>query len=342
MLKKINLIVLIILIATVFYGCNKASEDVVYTGIYIFNENENIKSDYIPDEDIALSDLVGQSIDSCVIITSRGEEVIMDGNTILKKGEKGIQAEFDNIMVDDIVGIYIGDEIPGISKLYYDVKDSIDSEEKVLAVFLDGFSYEQYLILKQSDSLKFLNGVFLTPARSVYVPVTNAGFASMITGTLPPVNGVYDRSYRGFNVESIFGYAKSLDKKQLLIEGDIKILNTEIEPMLSVDANKNGDTDDEAYIALIQAMEDDYDFLFVHFHGIDDRGHSYGPYATETMEYIELIDEYLGQIDNFWGGKILIIADHGMHKTESSGDHGECRYEDMIVPYFIRESTNEK
>lgn len=341
MFKKFNLIILILFILAVFYGCTKAVEDIAYSGIHIFDENENIELDFIPDEDILLSKLIGQSVDSCVIITNDGEEVIIDEDIMLIKDKTGIYAEANNTITKDIVGVYVGDKMPGISKLYFDIKSSIDRDQKVLAVFLDGFSYKQYLLAKEENRLEFLEGVFSTPARSVFTPVTNAGFASMITGTLPPVNGVHDRSYRGLKVESIFGYALKQNKKQMLIEGDIKILNTEIEPILNVDANKNGDTDDEAYIGLLQAMEEEYDFLFVHFHGIDDRGHSYGPYAKETMDYIELIDEYLGQINTLWGGRILITSDHGMHKTEDGGDHGQCRYEDMIVPYFIRESPNE-
>lgn len=341
MLKKIKLIVLILFITVVFYGCDKTEEDIVYNGINIFDEKGNVELDFIPDEDILLSNLTDQSIDRPVIITNKGEEVTMDGDITLKKSKTGIDAKSQDSIAKNLVGIYIGDEIPGISKLYYDIKSSIDKDEKVIAIFLDGFSYEQYLIAKEEKRIPFLERVFITPARSVFTPVTNAGFASMITGTLPPVNGVYDRSYRGLDVESIFGYAAGKDKEQVLIEGDIKILNTEIEPVLNVDANKNGDTDDEAYIGLLQAMEKDYDFLFVHFHGIDNRGHSHGPYAVETMDYIELIDEYLAQIDSLWPGRILITSDHGMHKTVQGGDHGQCRHEDMIVPYFIRENGNE-
>ena len=337
MRKKISIIVLIFIIGVVFYGCVKDSNDAIYTGVHIFNDKENIVLSFIPDKDIFLSKLLGKSINYSVIITSQGEEIKVDGDILLKKSKKRIEAKANHIIIKDLVGIYVGDEIPGISKLYYDLKDSIDKDEKVLAVFLDGFSYKQYVIGKVEKRFTFLDTVFVSPARSVFTPVTNAGFASMITGTLPPVNGVHDRSYRSLKVESIFAYAAAKDKKQLLIEGDIKILNTEIEPVLNVDSNKNGDTDDEAFINLLQAMEKDYDFLFVHFHGIDDRGHTYGPYENETMDYIQEIDEYLVQIDRLWDGKILITSDHGMHKTQDGGDHGECRNEDMIVPYFMRE-----
>lgn len=341
MRKKFCIIVLTLLIGGLFYGCAKDSKDTLYSGVHIFNDKENIVLSYIPDKDILISKLLGRSINYSVIITSKGEEITVDGDILLKKSKKGIEAKANHIIIKDIVGIYVGDEIPGISKLYYDLKDSIDKDEKVLAVFLDGFSYKQYIIAKVEKRFTFLDRVFVSPARSVFKPVTNAGFASMITGSLPPVNGVYDRSYRTLDVESIFGYALGKEKKQVLIEGDIKILNTEIQPILNVDSNKNGDTDDEAFISLLQAMEKDYDFLFVHFHGIDDRGHTYGPYASETMDYIQAIDEYLLQIDRLWDGKILITSDHGMHKTQDGGDHGECRNEDMIVPYFMREKRNE-
>ena len=220
MFKNWKLVILIILIAVVLYGCKKTDEDLVYTGIHIFNENENLQLDYIPEKDILLSEVINQKIDHGVIITDNGEEVVVDEDIVLKKGKRGIYGESKGVLTKNIVGVYIGDEIPGISKLYSDIKTSLDSDEKVLAVFLDGFSYEQYLIVKEDNRLEFLEGVFTTPARSVFTPVTNAGFASMITGTLPPENGVHDRSYRDLEVESIFGYALGKEKKQLLIEGD--------------------------------------------------------------------------------------------------------------------------
>ncbi|MFA9422922.1 MAG: alkaline phosphatase family protein, partial [Sedimentibacter sp.] len=92
----------------------------------------------------------------------------------------------------------------------------------------------------------------------------------------------------------------------------------------------------EMYESALRASAENYDFIFVHFHGIDDRGHSYGPEADETMLYIKLIDSYISELSNIWDGTIILTADHGMHETENGGTHGECRYSDMVVPYFLK------
>jgi 2,3-bisphosphoglycerate-independent phosphoglycerate mutase len=77
--------------------------------------------------------------------------------------------------------------------------------------------------------------------------------------------------------------------------------------------------------------------MFVHFHGLDDRGHDYGDMDQKTLEYIKTIDDYINELANHWDGKIIITADHGMHSTSESGSHGEFRFEDLIVPYVIIE-----
>jgi len=77
--------------------------------------------------------------------------------------------------------------------------------------------------------------------------------------------------------------------------------------------------------------------VFIHFHGIDDRGHSFGPYSDETMEYIKAIDQYIETLGKVWDGAIIIAPDHGMHETDEGGGHGICVQSDIIVPYFIKE-----
>ena len=69
---------------------------------------------------------------------------------------------------------------------------------------------------------------------------------------------------------SIFKYALDNNKSCILLEGDIKILNTEIEPELHTDINKNSETDGEIYESALISVNEDYDLIFIHFHGIDD------------------------------------------------------------------------
>ena len=114
-------------------------------------------------------------------------------------------------------------------------------------------------------------------ANTVYKPVTNAGFAAMITGESPQKNGVLNREYRELKVPTIFDKAEALDKKAILIEGDINILNTKLKPQLNIDKNKNGSKDDEIFNNALDEIGNDYNLFFVHFHSVDEFGHEQCP-----------------------------------------------------------------
>jgi predicted AlkP superfamily pyrophosphatase or phosphodiesterase len=89
-------------------------------------------------------------------------------------------------------------------------------------------------------------------------------------------------------------------------------------------------------------MDSGCNLMVVHFHGIDDSGHSYGDLSAQTLERIRTTDGYVKDLVSRWSGKVIITADHGMHSTLEGGSHGEFRYEDMIVPYIICEGDGEK
>lgn len=308
-------------------------------GIAIFNKDENLILDYIPNEKIQLSQVLEKKITGQVyIINSSGSIFNTSPNIYLNSDSNTIYA-IDNVITrtEDIVGIYIGEDYHSITNAYHDAKTYLDNGQKVMVVLLDGFSLEQYKLAEEKDSLSFLNQHFKNEALSVFTPVTNAGFAAIITGETPDINGVHDRSFRVMKTESIFDYTIKNQKKTALLEADIKILNSEIEPILHIDTNNDGDIDDEIYETAKKLASEDYDFIFIHFHGIDDRGHSYGPKDKRTMDYIVTIDGYLEEISNIWDGPIILTADHGMHKIEDGGNHGICIKEDMVVPYFKKE-----
>lgn len=239
--------------------------------------------------------------------------------------------------VEKIKGVIIDPPKASITDSYYDISHYIE-EEDVLFLFLDGFGYHQYEYALENGYLPFLSNIEKgKKALSVYKPVTNAGFAAMITGKSPVENGVYSRKQRKPKVDSIFKLVSDLDKKSVLLEGDIKILDTEIDPVLNIDRNKNGTTDDEVYQSTLKSIDEGYNLVFAHFHGIDDAGHNYGDLSKETMKVIARTDEYIKELALKFEGKIIITADHGMHSVKDGGDHGEFRYEDMIVPYIILE-----
>lgn len=241
--------------------------------------------------------------------------------------------------IEDVRGMIINPPTASITDLYHDTLHFLQQDEKVLLIYLDGLGFHQYEKALAEGYAPFLASLpAAVKATSVYQPVTNAGFAAMITGTTPAENGVYSRKQMDLKTPSIFAKAQELGKKSALIEGHIKVLNTEIEPVLNLDTNGNGSNDDEIFAAGQQYLAaDDYDLLMVHAHSIDDAGHTNGDFHVKTMEQIKLIDSYAESLVKAWRGKVIITADHGMHSTNEGGGHGEFRYEDLFVPYLVCE-----
>lgn len=320
-------------------GCTKLKSSGIQ-GISIFNKDKNIIIEYIPENKVHLEDLIGGEISNQVaVIREDGSVKLLSSNIYLDRDNWSVfLIGQDKKKIKDVKGIYLSNEYYSNGQAYYDAIDYLEKDEKIMVVLLDGFSYEQYKDAEEKGLVNFLKPYFIRQALSVYTPVTNAGFAAIITGQTPDVNGIHNRDYREMKVASIFDYTNKNDKKAILIEADIKILNTEIEPELNLDLNKDGDIDDEIYHRAIEASKEDYDLIFIHFHGIDDRGHSHGPYSQESMKYIEKIDEYLKDISEVWNGPMIVCSDHGMHEEEDRGNHGKCIYEDMVIPYFHKES----
>lgn len=236
--------------------------------------------------------------------------------------------------IKDIKGIL--SDPPSVSNTgaYHDALKFIGEGKKVMVIFLDGFSYSQYdYALKNGYSPYLASLPKAEKATTYFKPVTNVGFAAMITGTGPDENGIHDRSYRNLK-SSIFTVLKEKGLKSLLVEADVRILDHGADEILNIDRNKNGSIDDEVFETAVKELSIGYDYMMVHFHKIDDCGHSFGPFGKETLEQIRISDEYVEELVRNFNGKIIITADHGMHKTETGGSHGQARYEDFIVPYL--------
>lgn len=335
--KKIILGVILLCLITAS-GCGNLKVNEVQ-GISIFNKDMNIKTEYIPEEKIHLKDIIGGEIsEQIAVIMENGSVNILSSNVYIDADRASVfLIGDDKKKISDVKGIYLSDEFYGNTQAYYDALDYLENDKRIMVVLLDGFSYEQYKIAQERDLLKFLNQYFVREVLSVYTPVTNAGFAAILTGETPDINGIHNRDNRAMKVGSIFDYTLKNNKKAILIEADIKILNTEIEAELNLDMNKDGDIDDEIFQSTLKASKEDYDLIFVHFHGIDNRGHAYGPMSEESLKYIKNVDEYLDEISQIWDGPMIMASDHGMHTEEDRGNHGKCIYEDMVIPYFHKE-----
>ncbi|GFN34739.1 alkaline phosphatase family protein [Tepidimicrobium xylanilyticum] len=346
--KYIFLLFLFSLIMLLIPSCGKlgsrdgevTSDDRREMGMNIIDGERNIKS-ISPKEyrEFRLEDLIDEEYDRAVIMGRLGQvESLQEGGYFLTNNDViGYMDRTGTALVEDVIGVVLNPPNKNITHAYEDMSNFL-VEEDVLFILLDGLGYHQYLYAIEGEYLPFLKEqARAEKAMSVYKPVTNAGLAAIITGRYPIENGIHSRNERELKVDSIFKLAEELYKKTLYVEGNIGILKTEIEPILHLDENKDGFTDDEVFKATMEAIKEGYNFIFTHFHGIDDCGHAYGPLSEETMEFIKRIDGYLEEMVSKWKGKVIITADHGMHSTDDGGDHGLFRYEDLMVPYIILE-----
>lgn len=284
-----------------------------------------------------LKDIQGEKL---IIMGSLGEYVFIDRTGYLElKGNKISYLPSERGRgIDSVKGIIVDPPSTSIMDLYHDSLHCLKRGEKVLAIFVDGYGYHQYLHTLAEGYAPYLSTLpKAKKALGVYQPVTNAGFAAMITGSTPEENGVYSRNQRQLKVPTVFGRAQEMGKKAILIQGDRQVLDLEIQPVFNLDLNKSGTADDEIFETAKEYLPADYDFLMVHFKNVDATGHSYGDMHNSTLEAIRTVDGYIKELVNGWDGVVIITADHGMHSTKDAGNHGVFRFEDMVVPYIVTE-----
>ena len=215
--------------------------------------------------------------------------------------------------------------------------------DRVVLVFMDGFGHVRYteaLAEGLIPGLEAMGEPLL--ALTTYPPITSVSTASFLTGAPPSVHGVDTRGIRKTETETLFDVAASAGLKVVAVEGEslaFELRNAELQ--LSADFDGNGSTDDNVLASALGVLSDGApDLLFVHFHGIDDAGHSYGPGAQEERATIQKEDEAVGRlIESLPQGTLVIVfADHGMHEVHEEGrlgNHGHLVDRDMFVPILL-------
>jgi predicted AlkP superfamily pyrophosphatase or phosphodiesterase len=126
------------------------------------------------------------------------------------------------------------------------------------------------------------------------------------------------------------------------VEGDALAFNLRSAGVqLSGDRDGNGSTDDNVLANALAVLNEGMpDLFYVHFHGIDDAGHTYGPGAPEEEAVIHEVDAAVGQLLTALPADTLVIifADHGMHRVEEEGrlgNHEHLIERDMFIPIFF-------
>lgn len=214
---------------------------------------------------------------------------------------------------------------------------------RVALIFLDGFGYVRY---REAIQAELIPNLATLPQPYIglteYPPSTRVGTAALLTGKSSRINGVDGRAVRNTNLETLFDKISAAGQDVIAVEGDALAFNLRsAEIQLSGDRDGNGSTDDNVLVNALAVIEEGVpDLFYVHFHGIDDAGHTYGPGAPEEKAAIQTVDAAVGQIlralpaDTY----VIIFADHGMHSVGEEGrlgNHGHLIERDMLIPIFI-------
>ena len=213
----------------------------------------------------------------------------------------------------------------------------------VLLLFLDGFGYVRYLEARDAGLIPNL-AALSEPLLGLteYPPSTRVGTAALLTGAPPAINGVDGRSVRSTEAETIFDVASAAGLQVTAVEGEALAFNLRgAEVQLSGDRDGDGSTDDNVLANALAVLEAGMpDLFYVHFHGIDDAGHTYAPATPEEEIVIQQVDAAVGQLlaELPADTVVIIFADHGMHRVEEEGrlgNHGNLIERDMFIPIFL-------
>jgi hypothetical protein len=209
----------------------------------------------------------------------------------------------------------------------------------VILVFLDGFNNEHYLSAIEKGLMeKISKSDMYKPALTVYPPRTTVASGAVLTGKAPINNGVFKSGIRQTTEKTIFDFVVENSLSVISVGGEslpFNLSNSKV--FLSGDRDENGSTDDNVFSNVTSVIENGIpNLLYIHFHGIDDMGHTFGPDSAEVWEKIEEIDGYLNEIIQLLPEDCMVVtfADHGMHEIvggSDRGNHGNLIDEDMVV-----------
>ena len=231
----------------------------------------------------------------------------------------------------------------GIDKENLPGKNILEGQfDHVVLIFLDAFGYSRYQQALQDDLLENLSKPSLiTMALTVFPARTTVASAALLTGLPPFENGVYETGIRKTEADTIFDLISEAGLASIAVEGESLAFSLNTEVILSGDRDLNGNTDDNVFSNAEEVIKSNMpNFLWIHFHGIDNSGHTYGPDSKQVNDKIAEIDSYFGKIIDSLPDNTLIIAfaDHGMHSVNEegrSGNHGNLIYDDMVIPIIV-------
>ena len=234
-----------------------------------------------------------------------------------------------------MIGVFVNSP-----KSIYDINNSIinnlNNNQKVVAIELDGVGYYNMLEIKPP----YLSQFSIAKYRTVFPSISNVALAAFVTGLTPKENGITNKGMREATGEDIFNKLASEGKTSIVVEGETQLIEMSVDQLLSPDKDNLNGTDNEVFENAMEALKQNKDYTFIHFHGYDDIAHQYGPFSDEAHNKLNEIDGFIKELMKDFEGTLIIFADHGQHPVNYNGklgEHGEFLPIDMTIPYIEEE-----
>ncbi|MBN2414348.1 hypothetical protein JXO52_00825 [bacterium] len=222
--------------------------------------------------------------------------------------------------LDDLSGIWIDPPEYGVHDIPALVVRTL-SRRHCLVVYIDGLGWdalEQSLL--EDDNAMPADTVRM--ARAAYPPVTRINYRAMIG--LPGGATLFQELY-------------ALGVSYTVLEGETMIYP--VPGRLVLHGERDPVARDAAVFrdALTAAGEPGLSLLWVHFHGLDDLNHRWGPADERTRAHLLTLGDYCRRLRRVWPGGMLVVSDHGAHTCAgtaagTAGGHGDFIFADMGIP----------
>ena len=215
------------------------------------------------------------------------------------------------------------------------------STQHLIFIYIDAFGYLDYEKASQQGLISNLNS-FSTPILGIttYPSITNVFTASLLTGKEPEVSQVDQYGIRQTILPTFLDEAVKDGLKVTVIEGySIYFKNLNQGELITTPGRKGVTASDQDMMVNVNRVLDRVELpnlLWIHFYGLDDTGHAYGPWSTEYITNLKNIDGYIGDIINKVANDTIFVitSDHGMHPVIGKiheGSHGNLIAEDMFT-----------
>ena len=220
------------------------------------------------------------------------------------------------------------------------VVDTIGSTDKLVVVVIDALGMSTWRKSKEhAPTLNKLEKIHGTVIHSVMKTITPVNFATMLTGASPETHGLTNRDML-LNLETIFHVMRENGLRSATAARLTSSLGILISPHADEPGIAMSNKDYEVTQIAISRIHDGVNLIWVQLLDVDDAGHSFGPYSSESKEAVARADGNLLTILETAKGNgysVFVLADHGQHVQDNPdhmGTHGTDMPEDVEVPFL--------